>query len=92
MRHCTGGGLFQDGVGVSSAHTPAQALLSCLLASPKGHVKPPTDLRGPQPQPDAHLRVELLLRACVAVLAGISVLTLARVSPLIPMFYVRTRR
>lgn len=38
------------------------------------------------------LWVELLLRAGVAVLAGVSILALAGVSPLIPMFYVRTWR
>lgn len=38
------------------------------------------------------LRVELLLCAGVAVLAGVSILTFARVSPLIPVFYVRTWR
>lgn len=53
-------------------------------------MRPPAR-RGPAP-PQAHLRVELLLRAGVAVLAGVSVLALARVSPLIPVFHVWTWR
>lgn len=52
----------------------------------------PTPLRGLQARLKAHLRVELLLCARVAVLAGVSILTLAGVSPLVPVFYIRTRR
>lgn len=52
----------------------------------------PTPLQGLQARPKAHLRVELLLRARVAVLAGVPILTLAGVSPLVPVFYIRTRR
>lgn len=58
----------------------------------KGSIKPPTPLKGLRPCSQAHLWVELLLRAGVAVLAGVSILALAGVSPLIPMFYVRTWR
>lgn len=85
-RHCLGrtGGhksLFQDGIRMGSANISTDP--ACLSLLPKVT---------PQPCCGAHLGVELLLGAGVAVLAGVSILTLARVSPLIPVLDVWTWR